>query len=201
MAEKSHLLKVKAKLKQRQPKFLRQGSHKHLRVKKVWRTPKGLHSKMKDSRKGHRAKLQGGYQTPKEVRGLDKHGLKPTIVAGPAALSKMDPKVHSIILLGGLGGRKKLAVLEEAAKKKFTILNAKADLADSIKSRLTKQKADKKEREATKSEKQKSLEAKAKQVQAKKDHAEGKDVEVESDEEKKAAEEHERQKILHKGSN
>jgi large subunit ribosomal protein L32e len=196
MAEKAALMKVKATLKKRQPKFIRQDAHKHKRVKQVWRAPKGLHSKMKDSRKGYRAKLQGGYQTPKDVRGLDKHGLKPTIVAGVATLAKMDPKVHSIILQGGLGGRKKLAVLEEAAKKKFIVLNAKADAADAIKDRLKKQVADKKAREASKSEKQKSLEQKAKEVQAKKDHEEGKDVATE--EEEKKEEEHEKQKILHK---
>jgi large subunit ribosomal protein L32e len=167
--DKSRLLKVKATLKKRQPKFQRQGSHKLKRVKKVWRTPKGLHSKMRDSRRGYRVKLQGGYQTPKAVRGLDKHGLRPTIVAGVKALEALDPKVHSIILEGGLGGRKKLAILEEAGKRKFTVLNAKADASEKIKARLNKQHEEKKARESSKSEKQKAAEAKEKDAAAKKE--------------------------------
>jgi large subunit ribosomal protein L32e len=182
MTDKPKLLKVKAHLKKRQPKFFRQGSHKHKRVARVWRAPKGLHSKMKDSKKGHRAKLQGGYQTPVAVRGLDKHGLKPTIVATPTEMAKLDPKVNSIILVGGLGGRKKLVILEEAQKKKFTVLNAKADAADKIKSSLSTRKELKKAKEATKSEKKKTLEQKAKDVAAKKNEDE---PEAKTDAEKK----------------
>jgi large subunit ribosomal protein L32e len=196
MTDKAAHMKIKATLKKRQPKFIRQDAHKHKRVKQVWRAPKGLHSKIKDSKKGYRAKLQGGYQTPKSVRGLDKHGLKPTIVAGAHQLSAMDPKVHSIILQGGLGGRKKLAILEEAHKHKFTVLNAKPDTAEKIKKTQAAKHEEKKKREAEKTEKQKSLEQKEKEAKHKKDHAEGKDV----PEEKTAAEqqEEEKQKILHK---
>lgn len=162
----ARLLKIKATLKKRQPKFIRQDAHKHKRVKQVWRKPKGLHSKMKDSRKGYRAKLQEGYHTPKAVRGLDKHGLKPTHVANAATLADLDPKIHSIIVLGGLGGRKKIALLEEAAKRKFTVLNATADTADKLKSRLQKQHQEKKQKEAEKAQKQKSLEEKEKKNKA-----------------------------------
>jgi large subunit ribosomal protein L32e len=195
MAEKASLMKIKATLKKRQPKFIRQDAHKHKRVKQVWRAPKGLHSKMKDSKKGYRAKLQSGYQTPKAVRGLDKHGLKPTLVAGVQQLAKMDPKTHSIILEGGLGGRKKLAILEEAHKHKFIVLNAKPDTAEKIKKTRAAKHEEKKKREAEKSEKQKSLEQKEKEVKSKKDHSEGKDVEEKTEEEKQ---EDEKQKILHK---
>jgi large subunit ribosomal protein L32e len=189
MAEKAHLLKVKATLKKRQPKFIRQDAHKHKRVKQVWRAPKGLHSKMKDSKKGYRAKLQGGYQTPKAVRGLDKHGLKPTIVATVKQLESLDPKVHSLILAGGLGGRIKLAILEKAGK--FTILNAKPDAAETIKSKLKKQHSEKKEREKTRDQKHKQLEEKAAKADKKEEPAP-------AAEEKKEQEEQEKQKVLHK---
>ena len=161
MTEKARLLKVKANLKKRQPKFLRQDAHKHKRVKQVWRSPKGLHSKMRDSRRGYKVKLQGGYQTPREVRGLDKHGLKPTLVATAKELEALDPKVNSVILRGTLGGRKKVALLEEAHKKKFTVLNAKADAVEKLKSKFTAQSHEKKKRESERKAKHKSLEAAA----------------------------------------
>jgi large subunit ribosomal protein L32e len=159
--DKARLLKIKANLKKRQPKFIRQDAHKHKRVKQVWRSPKGLHSKMKDSRKGYRAKLQEGYHTPKAVRGMDKHGLLPTRIAGAGELAKLDPKTHSIIILAGLGGRKKLAILEEAGKRKFNIINATAETASKITSRLTKQHEEKKVRTTQRTKKHESLEAKA----------------------------------------
>ena len=161
MTDKARLLKVKANLKKRQPKFMRQDAHKHKRVKQVWRSPKGLHNKMRDSRRGYKVKLQGGYQTPKDVRGLDKHGLKPTIVATVKEIEALDPKVNSLILSGTLGGRKKVMLLEEAHKKKFTLVNAKADAVEKLKSKFTAQSTEKKQRESERKVKQKSLEAKA----------------------------------------
>jgi len=173
--EKQRLLKVKATLKKRQPVFIRQDAHKHKRVKQVWRAPKGLHSKMKDSKKGYRAKLQGGYQTPVAVRGLDKHGLKPTLVAGVEQLSALDPNAHSLILQKGLGGRKRLQIIEESAKKKFTILNAPADAAEKIKSRLEKQHKESKERATERTKKHESLEKKAEEAAKDADAPEGHD--------------------------
>ena len=157
MAEK-RLLEIKATLKKRQPVFLRQGAHKHKRVKQVWRSPKGLHSKMRDSRRGYKVKLQEGYHTPKAVRGLDKYGLRPTLVATIKELGALDPKLHSVILQGTLGARKKLQILDEAQKKKFTILNAKANTAEQLKKRFTERQQQRTERET----KKQSLEEKAK---------------------------------------
>jgi large subunit ribosomal protein L32e len=162
MTDKARLLKIKARLKKRQPKFIRQDAHKHKRVKQVWRSPKGLHSKMRDSRRGYRVKIQGGYQTPQDVRGLDKHGLKPTIVATLTELSALDPKVQSVILKGTLGGRKRLAIIEAANAKKFTIINAAKDAAEQLKAKHAAQKTEKQQREAARSKKHEQLEEKAK---------------------------------------
>lgn len=130
--EKQRLLKVKATLKRRQPKFIRQDAHKRS-MKEGWRSPKGLHSKIGDNRKGYRKPLRGGYQTPVAVRGLDKAGLRPTNVATIAALAALDPKSHSVILNGQLGGRKKLTIIEAARAKGFAIANASEKTVTRIK--------------------------------------------------------------------
>ena len=191
MSEKAHLLKVKATLKKRTPKFIRQDAHKHKRLGDAWRAPKGLHSKIRDSRRGYRYKLQGGYQSPAAVRGQNKDGLFPTLVANVADLAKLEPKTHGVILVAGLGGRKKIAVLEAATAKKFKVLNAKVDAAETLKSTWQKHSADKKAKLESKTEKQKALEAKAAAKAAKKDDAEGLDVKTEgSDTEKSAKHDH-----------
>ncbi len=184
-------MKVKAQLKKRQPKFIRQDAHKHKRVKQVWRKPKGLHSKMKDSRKGYRAKLQEGYHTPKAVRGLDKNGLRPTIVATLPELAKLDPKEHSVIISGTLGGRKRITLIEEADKKKFKINNAPADAAQKLKTRFSQQGAERKKREETRAKRHKDLEKKAETKTEEK-------TEEKSDEAKKEEQDKEKEKVLHK---
>ena len=184
-------MKVKANLKKRQPKFIRQDAHKHKRVKQVWRSPKGLHSKMRDSRRGYRVKLQEGYHTPKAVRGLDKHGLRPTLIANVETMKTLNPKEHSLILQKGLGGRKKLAIMDEAHKHKFTIINAKPDAAQKLKDKLHKQHSEKKQRETARAEKHKDLEKKAAHDKKQKEEDEP------SAEEKKEELEDEKQKVLH----
>lgn len=167
MTEKLRLLKVKANLKKRQPLFIRQDAHKHSRVKQVWRAPKGLHSKIKDSKKGYRAKLQEGYHTPKAVRGMDKHGLYPTLVATTAELEKLDPAKHSVLIQRTLGGKKRVLLIEEAVKRKFSLSNATAKTAEDIKAKFKKSSEARKTRESAKKEKMKSADEKSKKKDAK----------------------------------
>ena len=131
--DKSKLLKVKATLKRRQPKFIRQDAHKRS-MKEGWRSPKGLHSKIGDNRKGYRKGLKGGYQTPVAVRGLDKHGMMPTRVDHLPTLAKLDPKHHVIIVASALGGRKKLELIAAAKEKGFKLANASDKSVERIKS-------------------------------------------------------------------
>jgi large subunit ribosomal protein L32e len=182
MSDKPRLLKIKAHLKKRQPVFMRQGAHKHKRVKKAWRAPKGLHSKMRDSRRGYLVKIQQGYHTPKDVRGTDKNGLYPTIVGNVAQLAALDPHKHSVIILGSLGARKRILIIEAANARKFAFVNAKADTVTQLKARFEKRTSEKKVREATKQAKKKSLEEKADAAAKKAD--EKKHDEKKSDEKK-----------------
>jgi len=195
LMDKPHLLKVKAKLKARTPKFIRQDAHKHKRLAKVWRAPKGLHSKMKDSRRGYRYKLQGGYQSPAAVRGMNKHGLVPTLVTTVKQLDTMDPKVQSVIVAAGLGGRKKIIVLEAAAAKKFMVANKSPDAAEKMKSAWEAKTSQKKEHDKAKEAKKKTLEAKAEETAKKKSE---KDAENgEKSDEKSASDEGKRKPHAH----
>lgn len=149
MAEK-RLLKIKAQLKKRQPKFIRQDAHKRKKLSKKWRAPTGLHSKMRDGKRGYRAKLQEGYRTPKAVRGMTKAGLLPTVVATAKQLAALDPKVHAVVLSGTLGGRKRLALIEQAQQKGFTLQNASAKTVERIKAKAQERQDARKQREAKK---------------------------------------------------
>lgn len=189
MTDKARLLKIKAQLKKRQPKFIRQDAHKHKRVKQVWRRPQGLHSKMKDSKRGYRMKLKEGFRTPNAVRGLDRHGLKPTLIALARDLEKLDVKTHSVIVSGTIGDRKRLALVEAAIAKGFKLQNASQKTADAIKTSRKEQSEEKKQRASKKESRMKELEAKTKQHDKKsKDAKEAKEDAAEDAEDAKKEE-------------
>ena len=145
MKDTKRLLQVKARLKKRQPRFIRQDAHKRS-MNEGWRSAKGLHSKMGDNRRGYRKPLKGGYRTPTAVRGLDRNGLRPARVETLAQLAKLDPKTHSVIIGGALGGRKRLAIIEAAQAKGFSLTNATAATAARIKESYAAKAKAKKER-------------------------------------------------------
>ena len=50
------------------PAFRQQDSHKKKRVEKVWRRPRGLHSKIRHNKWSYPKRIQIGYKSPAEVR-------------------------------------------------------------------------------------------------------------------------------------
>lgn len=140
--DKKKLLAVKAQLKRRQPKFLRQ-QWKKGKLEAVWRKPKGLHSKMKDGLKGYRARLEKGYQTPVAVRGMSKEGLVIARVECLANLKGLDPKTHGIVI-AKVSAKSKIAIIKEASAKGFVLLNASVKKADELSARFAARKSGKK---------------------------------------------------------
>ena len=47
MAETKKLLELRKKIKGKKPNFIRQDAHKHKRLARKWRKPKGIQSKMR----------------------------------------------------------------------------------------------------------------------------------------------------------
>ena len=52
--EKKDLLEFRKKIKAKKPNFIRQDAHKKGEIKKKWRRPKGLQSKMRLHKRGYR---------------------------------------------------------------------------------------------------------------------------------------------------
>ena len=69
MAEEN-LLQLRKRIKAKKPNFVRQDSHKQKEVKKKWRKPKGMQSKMRLKKKGYRKSVSIGYGSPKKVNGF-----------------------------------------------------------------------------------------------------------------------------------
>lgn len=205
---KQKLLDERKRLKKRTPKFIRVDAHKRKRLKKVWRRPKGRHTKMREQKRGARKRVEPGFRAPAAVRGLSRSGHEPVMVNTPADIEGIDSRTQAALLSATLGVRKKVEAVNAAVKKNIMILNMKEPEAflDNVRKRFEKKKAAEKEKK-TKEKKGKAesiesvVEKEAKPASTKekpKPKKAAKKTEDESPEEKVKKEQKERDKLLTK---
>ena len=106
-------------------KFLRRLSERHIKLgkgrkkKQKWRRPRGRDNKMREKRKGYPAVVSIGYKKSKRDR---KEILK---VDNLKELEKI-PENQGIIL-GKMGKKKKIEIIEKAKEKGIKIINVNAE--------------------------------------------------------------------------
>lgn len=166
-------------------KFTAQDSHKKKRIKKRWRRPRGLHSKMRLSLRGYRKTVKLGYGNPRKKRHMRK-GLRNVLVFNKNDLENIDKDAG--ITIANVGRKKKKEIVEEAVKKKITIFNVK-DPQEFLKEveemmKKKKQEKEKKEEEKKKVKKEKKEEL-AEKIKKEEEKKEGKTEEEIKEEEKK----------------
>ncbi len=194
MADK-RLLTQRIAAKKRKPRFARQDSHKKVKLAIGWRRPKGLQSKLRLRRKGHRAHVSVGYGSPAAVRGLDRSGLVSCLVHTPAELEALDAKTHGVLIGSTVGMKSKVAIVKVAQRKNLTILNVKDPSAflKAVEDDLSSRKASK----AKKQKGAKEKERESKDVARKKEQEKKVGIEGAVDAaEKKAQEKKELDKVL-----
>src|SRR3989338_3699172 len=122
-----HLLNVRKALKARKPLFVRQNSwkRKNSRISAPkWRRPKGLHSKMREKRRGNLKTPSQGYRSPRGVRGFDASGVRAVLVSSPAGLASVGD--GGVVIASGVGMRKRLLIIKEAVKQRLKIIGVDA---------------------------------------------------------------------------
>ena len=189
---KVELLELRKQIKRKKPDFIRQCHTKKTRLTAKWRKPKGIHSKMREKRKGHRKSPSPGYGSPKKVKGLHVLGLKSVRIISNKDLGNIDANNEGIILSATLGLRKKIEIIKKAVEKKIKILNIK-DPEQFLKSVEKQMKKKKETKEAKTKEKEKKKKEKEKKITAKKKE---KLAEKLTEEEKKEQEKKEQDKLL-----
>ena len=189
------LLELRKKIKSKKPEFNRHDSHKRKRLKKNWRKPRGLQSKMRLSLRGYAKAVTKGYGSPSEVYGLDKSGLKIVRINSVQELEKLNPKQEGALISTNLGLKKRIIIVKKAKEKGITILNIKnADKwLKEVEEKFVRKKEEKKKKKETKQEKKKELEKKSKEEKEKL-------IEKLTEEEKKQKEKEEKDKVLIKKS-
>lgn len=157
---KEKLLNVRKQIKSRKPTYKRVQAHQFakLRNDEKWRFPKGMGNKVRRNRRGKPSIPTVGFGSPKVVRGLNRAGFAEVVVFNVADVAKVNPKEDAIVIAKSVGGKKTIAILEEAKKLKLNVSNVK-DLDVKIKA-LTKEKKEKVIKKVSKADKKKVVEKK-----------------------------------------
>tara|TARA_Y100000310_G_scaffold342571_1_gene446368 strand:- start:1222 stop:1821 length:600 start_codon:yes stop_codon:yes gene_type:complete len=164
-------MKIVETKRNEKPRFIRQDTNKTKRLKKVWRKPKGLHSKIRLNKRGHAKKPSLGYGSPKSIRG----GKKFKLVHN---LNELED-AKSVVISSSVGLKKKVEILKIAQEKKLEILNVKQidKFLKDVEEKLKQKKEKKKKVVEKKEKKKKELEKKeAKGEEVKSEEEEKKDI-------------------------
>jgi len=152
-------LQLRNEMKAKKPNFLKQDAHKVKKLKKNWRAPRGMHSKLRKRYRSYRKHPSPGYSSPKLVRGLTKEGHKVIIINNLAELENI--KIP-IIIAARVGDKKKIDIIKKALSQKIKILNIKDPEAyvKKVEETLKKKKEEAKQKKEKKAKKKKETEKK-----------------------------------------
>ncbi len=173
------LLETRRKAKAKKPEFIMQDYHKRKELKRRWRRPRGLHSKMRMRKAGHPKHVEIGYGSPRLVRHLDRKGMKRIVISNPQEVLKLNKETEAAVIKHGVGLQKKLQIIKNANQKGIRVINATEEKLNIIIESRNKNKAAKKEL------KKGSEKAKEPQKQKEKAEKEESTEEARAEEEKK----------------
>ncbi|MGB9708339.1 MAG: eL32 family ribosomal protein [Candidatus Pacearchaeota archaeon] len=166
-------------LKRRKPTFLRKDSFKKSKLgkrrkkKQKWRRPRGRHSKLREKRTGHMIQPSIGWGSPRDIKGLVRE-LKPKLIYNLQDLENV--KGDEIGVIGKIGKRKKIEIIEKASVKNIKLLNV------NVPRFIEKIKAEREEKLKRKIEEQSKI---LKKGEKSKEEIKSKEKEVKTKEEKK----------------
>jgi large subunit ribosomal protein L32e len=121
---KQELLETRRKIKKKKPTFLRQEwFRKKEKLGLKWRKPRGIHSKLREHEVARGALPHPGYGSPSAVRGLNRQGFREVLVNNAEELGRLDTREEVAIIASGVGRKKRLEMLELAAKNNIKVGN------------------------------------------------------------------------------
>lgn len=116
-------VKLRNKLKAKKPAFKRQEWFRTVSLKQVWRSPRGIDSKLKRGEKARGAAPNIGYRSPKEARGLNQSGFREVRVLNTLDLKKVNPKQDIAVIGRTVGKKKRVDIIKKAEEAGVKIAN------------------------------------------------------------------------------
>jgi large subunit ribosomal protein L32e len=107
----------------KKPKFLRQGTTYRKSVSKVWRRPRGTHTKLKVMEKNKGFMPNVGYGAPRKTRYLHPSGLREVLIQNLKDLEKIDKEKEAVMISHTIGEKKRKFIVDKANELKIKILN------------------------------------------------------------------------------
>jgi large subunit ribosomal protein L32e len=126
-------LKIRARSKNKKPKFVRAESWKYDRFSTAWRRPRGLDNKIRRKIKGWPPAPSMGYKGPKIARGLHPSGYREVIVYNAEDLFTLDSTTQAARIAHTVGKRKRASIISQAKELNIKILNVKVSAEPEIK--------------------------------------------------------------------
>ena len=121
--ETEDALAKRALISGRRPAFKRQEWFRYPKLGEKWRSPKGIHSKMKRKFKRRPHVVAIGYRGPASVRGLHPSGFEEKMVFTLNDLDGVDPKKQAVRIGGTVGTKKRITIEDRAEELGIRVLN------------------------------------------------------------------------------
>jgi large subunit ribosomal protein L32e len=118
-------LQVRARARNKKPKFLRAESWRFDRFSTSWRRPRGLDNKIRRKIKGWPPGPSMGYKGPKIARFLHPSGYQEVIVYNVADLANVDINTQAVRIAHTVGKRKRADIIAKAKELNLKVLNVK----------------------------------------------------------------------------
>ncbi|MGC8935869.1 MAG: 50S ribosomal protein L32e [Candidatus Methanomethylicaceae archaeon] len=178
--ELSRALKIREKISQKRPDFIRQEANRFPRLGEKWRSCTGIRSKMRLKKKGRAAIVEPGYRGPTMARGLHPSGKREVLVYNVEDLEKVNPSTDVIRIASSVGKRKRLEII----KKSKTIGVSVVNIRPSEKAILEKTEVQEESKKESGKEKEKEEEEKVEELTGEqKEESEEKELGTEAEEE------------------
>ncbi len=132
--KKARLLRVRARIKHKKPRFLRQEWWRYPKFKNdpKWRRPKGIDSKMRLKKKGKPRSPSIGWSSPRLVRGLHPSGYEEVLVHNVAEVEVVNPERQAIRIARTVGSRKREMILARARELGIKVLNSGEEVVENV---------------------------------------------------------------------